>query len=86
MAFQAIADGGTAPTILSAADEIAVQAFLDEKIGFLNIADVIAEALANVPRQAATDLDEVMQADTDARRTARNSIAAIVGTHTKVSC
>jgi len=86
MAFQAIADGGTAPTILSAADEIAVQAFLDEKIGFLNIADVIAETLANVPRQAATDLEEVMQADTDARRTARNSIAAIVGTHTKVSC
>ncbi|MBL0060272.1 MAG: 1-deoxy-D-xylulose-5-phosphate reductoisomerase [bacterium] len=83
MAFQAVADGGTTPAVLSAADEIAVQAFLNEEIGFLSIAEVIAETLSSVPRLPATDLDTVMQADAHARRAARE---AIVGTSKKVTC
>ncbi len=86
MAYQAIVDGGTTPAVLSAADEIAVQAFLDEEIGFLNIADVIAETLAQVPRQPATELDTIMQTDTHARRVAREAVRIIAGTRTKVTC
>lgn len=86
MAVQAIADGGTTPAALSAADEIAVQAFLDEEIGFLSIADVIAETLAQVPRQPATDLDTIMQTDSDARRVAREAVGIIAGTLAKVTC
>jgi len=86
MAFQAVVDGGTTPAVLSAADEIAVQAFLNEEIGFLNIAEVIAETLSSVPRQPATDLDTVMQTDAHARRAAREAIASIAGTTKKATC
>jgi len=86
MAFQAIADGGTTPAVLSAADEVAVHAFLDEEIGFLNIAEVIAETLSNVPRQPATELDTVMQVDAHARRVAREAIVSLAGKSKKVTC
>lgn len=65
--------GGTAPTILNAANEIAVQAFLDRRIGFLDIARVIEETLAahhNAGRERAGNLEEVLAIDAGARATA----------------
>ena len=65
--------GGTAPTILNAANEVAVRAFLDRRIGFLDIARVIDETLAanhNAGRERAGDLAEVLEIDASARITA----------------
>jgi 1-deoxy-D-xylulose-5-phosphate reductoisomerase len=65
--------GGTAPTILNAANEVAVRAFLDRQIGFLDIARVIEQTLAanhNAGRERASDLDEILAIDAGARETA----------------
>ncbi|HWL67175.1 MAG TPA: 1-deoxy-D-xylulose-5-phosphate reductoisomerase [Geminicoccus sp.] len=62
--------GGAAPTILNAADEVAVAAFLDRRIGFLDIVAVIEEVLAEDGRIAPDDLDSVFAIDQAARRAA----------------
>ncbi len=65
--------GGTTPTILNAANEVAVQAFLDRRIGFLDIARVIDETLSanhNAGNETLGDLDQVLAVDAGARRTA----------------
>jgi 1-deoxy-D-xylulose-5-phosphate reductoisomerase len=72
--------GGTAPTILNAANEIAVRAFLDRRIGFLDIARVIERTLAahhNAGSECASDLGEVLAIDSGARETARGICQAI---------
>jgi 1-deoxy-D-xylulose-5-phosphate reductoisomerase len=65
--------GGAAPTILNAANEIAVQAFLNRRIGFLDIAAVIEETLLsnhNAQPGQASDLRDVLEIDARARHTA----------------
>ena len=62
--------GGTAPAVLNAANEVAVQAFLDGRIGFLDIAATVAHALDAVPVAPADDLDAVLEADGRAREAA----------------
>jgi 1-deoxy-D-xylulose-5-phosphate reductoisomerase len=65
--------GGSAPTILNAANEIAVQAFLNRRIGFLDIAAVIEETLLsnhNAQPGQASDLRDVLEIDARARHTA----------------
>ena len=62
--------GGNAPALLNAANEVAVQAFLQEQIGFPQIADVIAEVLNLVPVTAVESLDAVFAADGQARHLA----------------
>ena len=62
--------GGTAPAVLNAANEVAVQAFLAGRIGFLDIASVVEDALAAVPAQPADTLDAVLDADRRAREAA----------------
>jgi 1-deoxy-D-xylulose-5-phosphate reductoisomerase len=68
LARQAWAAGGTACTILNAANEVAVQAFLDWKIAFTAIPDVIETTLARTTSQPAGSLDAVLAADAAARR------------------
>jgi len=72
IAREAMDAGGSAPTILNAANEIAVAAFLENKIGFLGIAEVIARTLDRAAGQIGTaaleTLDEVLDADQQARR------------------
>ncbi len=63
--------GGTAPTILNAANEEAVAAFLEGRIGFLDIAAAVARALQTVPVTAADSLDAVREADARGREAAR---------------
>ena len=62
--------GGNAPALLNAANEVAVQAFLQEQIGFPQIADVIDEVLNLVPVTAVESLDAVFAADGQARHLA----------------
>jgi 1-deoxy-D-xylulose-5-phosphate reductoisomerase len=69
-AFEAMAAGGTCPAILNAANEVAVQAFLDGRLGFSAIPRVIEDTLSQVPRQEADRLEVVLAADALARQTA----------------
>ncbi|WP_207479033.1 1-deoxy-D-xylulose-5-phosphate reductoisomerase [Arenibaculum pallidiluteum] len=66
----ALQTGGGAPTILNAANEIAVQAFLDRRIGFLDIERVVGGTLDAMPAGPLRDLDCVRTTDTEARRVA----------------
>jgi 1-deoxy-D-xylulose-5-phosphate reductoisomerase len=70
LAFDCLRMGGLAPTILNAANEIAVEAFLDSRIGFLEIPRVVEETLSVAERENAqvTSLDGVLAADARARR------------------
>lgn len=62
--------GGTTPCAYNAANEIAVEAFLEGRIGFLEIADTVAAALEQIDGSPARDLDDLVAADADARRIA----------------
>jgi 1-deoxy-D-xylulose-5-phosphate reductoisomerase len=77
IAKQALQTGGVAPTVMNAADEIAVAAFLDRKIGFLDIARVVAETLERMDaegwgrRNEGDVLETAHAADATARRVAQ---------------
>ncbi len=67
LAIDSMEAGGTAPAILNAANEIAVEAFLNEQIGFTAIAKVIEQTLAQVARRDADRLETIFEADAEAR-------------------
>ena len=71
LAQDAMASGGTAPAILNAANEVAVDAFLAEQIGFLAITDLIDSVLQQQVVTPADDLEVVLAADQEARRLAK---------------
>lgn len=79
LAFAALEAGGAAPAILNAANEIAVQAFLDRKIRFTDIAAVVQYTLEQVNSRAAASLAVVLDADAQARAAASEWIAARTG-------
>ena len=60
--------GGTYPCAFNAANEVAVAAFLEGRLSFLGIADAVADVLAAVDGAAARDLDDLVEADAQARR------------------
>ena len=66
--------GGTFPCAYNAANEVAVAAFLDGRIGFPEIADTVAEALEHVDGAPARDLDDLVAADAEARRAAERRL------------
>ena len=68
--------GGTYPCAFNAANEVAVAAFLDGRIGFLDIARLVEEALGVVEGAPARDLPELVAADEEARRLTERSLAA----------
>jgi 1-deoxy-D-xylulose-5-phosphate reductoisomerase len=59
--------GGTYPCAFNAANEVAVAAFLDGRIGFLDVAALVEDALGRVDGSPARDLDELREADARAR-------------------
>jgi 1-deoxy-D-xylulose-5-phosphate reductoisomerase len=67
LAREAGRTGGTAPAVLNAANEVAVRAFLDGRIGFLDIAALVERALEDVASVPADSLDTVLDADRSAR-------------------
>jgi len=70
LAFEAMKMGGTATAILNAANEIAVEMFLNEKLSFVEIPNVIEETLSRCKIEEATDLKTVLKADEQAREIA----------------
>jgi 1-deoxy-D-xylulose-5-phosphate reductoisomerase len=66
--------GGTAPCAYNAANEIAVAAFLEGRIGFLDIAAIVEETLSRVEGAAARDLADLVAADADARALAARGL------------
>jgi 1-deoxy-D-xylulose-5-phosphate reductoisomerase len=70
LALKALEAGGTASAALNAANEVAVEAFLDRRIGFMAIGEVVERVLNAMPNGAASTLDEVLAADAEARRLA----------------
>lgn len=76
LAGEVIRAGGTAGAILNAANEVAVEAFLDRRLSFMDIPTVVGAALTALPVQAATTLEAVMQADTQARAWASDRIGS----------
>jgi 1-deoxy-D-xylulose-5-phosphate reductoisomerase len=69
--------GGLACTWLNAADEVAVQAFLDKQLNFGDIPGVIERVMADVPGGLMRDLDAVLDADGQARARARAVVAGL---------
>jgi 1-deoxy-D-xylulose-5-phosphate reductoisomerase len=67
LAYEALRAGGTAPAILNAANEVAVAAFLDNRLRFVEIPGIIESVLRRVPREAATSIDDILAADHRAR-------------------
>ncbi len=67
LAFEAIETGGTAPAIMNAANEVAVAAFLDERLPFTAIAEVVEETLQRLPVTQPGTLESLLQLDAEAR-------------------
>ncbi len=67
LAFSALKTGGTAPAVLNAADEMAVQAFLNEEIKFLDIPALLDSALQSVQTEKTDCLETVLEADRKTR-------------------
>jgi 1-deoxy-D-xylulose-5-phosphate reductoisomerase len=76
LAYAALAAGGTAPAVLNAANEIAVAAFLQGRIDFLRIAELVEDTLAAVPAAAADSMEALLDADASARRHADGIVSS----------
>jgi len=75
LAREALEQGGTAPIVLNAANEVAVAAFLDGRIGFCEISAMVAEALRQVDAAAPHSVDEVVALDQETRERASALVA-----------
>jgi len=74
LAREAMKKGGAFPCALNAADEIAVAAFLERRLPFLGIPEVIERVLGRTPRVRFEKMDDVLTADAEARRMAREEV------------
>jgi 1-deoxy-D-xylulose-5-phosphate reductoisomerase len=74
LAYRALRTGGTLPTAMNAANEEAVNSFIDERIAFSNISSVIEDVMNRHETQPVTDLESVLDADRSARNMARDVI------------
>jgi 1-deoxy-D-xylulose-5-phosphate reductoisomerase len=74
LAFEALRAGGTAPAVLNAANEVAVSAFLQRRIGFLAIPALVERTLAALPPSPALSLDALLDADARARHHAEQAL------------
>ena len=75
LAFEALVQGGSAPTVLNAANEVAVQAFLNATISFPDIPRLIESVLGDVSMRQVHQLRDVVEADTAARAAAQDWLA-----------
>lgn len=78
LAYEAMQAGGTTTAILNAANEVAVQAFLDKQIRFVDIASVIEQTLNHLTGQDASHLDVILEHDTQARELANLEVQRLV--------
>ena len=76
LAYDALAAGGNAPCILNAANEIAVAAFLNRQIGFLEMSDLIEETLNQANFLARPQLEDYIESDRQARELSENILTS----------
>jgi 1-deoxy-D-xylulose-5-phosphate reductoisomerase len=76
LAREALAAGGSGPTVLNAANETAVHAFLAGRLGFLDIAATVERTLERMPGGNLDSLDDVYNLDREAREIAANLVAS----------
>ena len=79
LARSAAEAGGTCPAVLNAVNEVAVAAFLDGRLGFLGIAELIAAVLERHDRGPGSTLEELLEADRWARDEAGSMLASVAG-------
>jgi len=79
LAREAMKKGGAFPCALNAADEIAVSAFLERRLPFLGIPEVIERVLSRTARVRLEKMEDVLTADAEARRMAQEEVARIAG-------
>jgi 1-deoxy-D-xylulose-5-phosphate reductoisomerase len=77
LALEALNAGGIASAALNAANEIAVEAFLERRVGFMAISEVVERVLNALPNTSAASLDDVLAADANARRLAHRFVAEL---------
>jgi 1-deoxy-D-xylulose-5-phosphate reductoisomerase len=80
LAFDALRAGGTAPSLLNAANEVAVQAFLDRRIGFRDIDRVVRRVMDEEPHGAASSIEAVLAQDAHARLAAGRIVDTLART------
>jgi 1-deoxy-D-xylulose-5-phosphate reductoisomerase len=78
LAFEAAKVGGTAPAILNAANEVAVAAFLDQRMPYLQIASVVRETLSAIQSVPASSIEIVLSADAQARQVSAQLVSTLV--------
>lgn len=74
LAYDALDAGGSAPCVLNAANEVAVAAFLNDEVGFLEMSDVLEHALGAVTHVAKPSLEDLFELDRAARDAARDRV------------
>lgn len=75
LAFEALKKGGNMPCILNAANEIAVDAFLKDKIGFLEMSDIISYCMQTIPFVEKPTIDDYIETDKSTRQAALTKIS-----------
>lgn len=78
LAYEALNSGGNMACILNAANEIAVSAFLEDKIGFLQMTDLIEFCMGNISFIKSPVLDDYIQTDTETRKIAKERINSLI--------
>ena len=74
LAYEALTAGGTAPAILNAANEHAVEAFLQGRLGFMEISTIVEKSLEQLAVSPVTDLEALLRVDAEVRDVARELI------------
>ena len=76
LAIEAMKKGGNAPCVINAANEVAVAAFLQDRIGFLEMTDLIEDCLQRVPFVGHPSLEDYIETDRETRRVAEERAVA----------
>jgi 1-deoxy-D-xylulose-5-phosphate reductoisomerase len=74
LARQALDEGASFPIALNAANEVAVSAFLQKEIGFLEIAEIVSKAVENHAHREIQNLEDIFSVDRETRQMTRNLI------------
>ena len=77
LAYQALAEGGNRCCVINAANEIAVEAFLNDKISFLGMSDILEETLCQIENKNQLALEDYIAFDAESRRVARDLISKL---------
>ena len=79
LARQALEQGGSTPVVLNAANEVAVAAFLDRRIGFTHIPELIERTVSELPAIPPGSIHDIVDIDAEARRRAERLVGALAG-------